>query len=203
MLYYISVNDWTAFRYVIIGLYVGTAVVMGFVWWFLYYDLGPMLQWSDLTAFETCNEVPQKGYSCRIFKAGPDGELKYPSTIALSILVTIEMLNALNSLSETESLLSVPPWSNRWLVMAIMLSFSLHCLILYVPTLADIFGVAPLSLQEWKAVFAFSVPVLIIDEIVKWIMRNTSIPNSFLGLRKTYKPVQSPRGRSFEGVKHV
>lgn len=54
-------------------------------------------------------------------------------TMALSVLVTIEMLNALNSLSENQSLLKMPPWINKYLLFAIGLSMSLHMMILYVP----------------------------------------------------------------------
>lgn len=55
------------------------------------------------------------------------------TTISLSILVTIEMFNAMNSLSENESLLRLPLWKNMYLVMAITLSMALHFMILYVP----------------------------------------------------------------------
>ena len=39
------------------------------------------------------------------------------------------------SLSENQSLLKMPPWSNPWLVGAICLSMALHFLILYVDPL--------------------------------------------------------------------
>lgn len=55
------------------------------------------------------------------------------TTISLSILVTVEMFNAMNSLSENESLLRLPVWKNMYLVMAITLSMALHFMILYVP----------------------------------------------------------------------
>ena len=55
------------------------------------------------------------------------------TTISLSILVTVEMFNAMNSLSENESLLRLPLWKNMYLVMAITLSMALHFMILYVP----------------------------------------------------------------------
>jgi len=106
-----------------------------------------------------------------VFKQGHDGGVKYASTVALSILVTIEMLNSLNSLSENESLLVVPPWSNIYLLLAIGLSFSLHVSILYIPGLAQIFSVVPLTLDEWLAVFWFSFPVILIDEILKFFSR--------------------------------
>lgn len=57
----------------------------------------------------------------------------HATTMSLSILVTIEMFNAMNSLSENESLLKLPLWKNVYLVGAITLSMSLHFMILYVP----------------------------------------------------------------------
>ena len=53
--------------------------------------------------------------------------------MALSVLVTIEMTNALNSVSENQSLVLMPPWVNPYLIGAMALSFSLHFMILYTP----------------------------------------------------------------------
>ena len=55
--------------------------------------------------------------------------------MSLSILVTVEMFNAMNSLSENESLLRLPLWKNKFLVAAITLSMVLHVAILYIPVL--------------------------------------------------------------------
>jgi P-type Ca2+ transporter type 2A len=58
---------------------------------------------------------------------------KTATTMSLSILVTIEMFNAMNSLSENESLIRLPVWKNKFLVAAIALSMALHVGILYIP----------------------------------------------------------------------
>lgn len=58
---------------------------------------------------------------------------KTATTMSLSILVVIEMFNAMNSLSENESLLVLPLWKNMFLVGAIALSMALHIAILYIP----------------------------------------------------------------------
>lgn len=81
------------------------------------------------------------------------------------------MLNALNAISEDNSLLVMPPWINPWLILAIIGSIGSHMLILYVPFLSSIFGIAPLNFKEWVMVFAFSFPVLVVDEILKVFAR--------------------------------
>lgn len=92
--------------------------------------------------------------------------------MALSVLVTIEMFNSLNSLSENQSLLRMPPWVNIWLLGAIVLSLSLHFLILYVEPLPLIFQVTPLRWSQWIVVLKISIPVILLDEALKYISRN-------------------------------
>ena len=107
---------------------------------------------------------------CDYFRSG---KIK-ASTLSLSVLVAIEMFNSLNALSEDGSLLTMPPWVNPWLLLAMSVSFGLHFLILYVPFLAQIFGIVPLSLNEWLLVLAVALPVILIDEILKFVGRLTS-----------------------------
>lgn len=106
--------------------------------------------------------------SCEYFEKG---RIK-ASTLSLTVLVTIEMLNAMNALSEDCSLLTVYPWKNMYLMMAIGISFIAHFAILYIPLLATTFSVYPIGLHEWKLVLIFSIPVLILDEMMKWYGRN-------------------------------
>lgn len=87
------------------------------------------------------------------------------------MLVTIEMMNSLNALSEDCSLLVVPPHKNMYLVGAIAASFLAHFMILYIPLMQTVFGVSPLTWREWKLVLMFSFPVILIDEVLKCIGR--------------------------------
>jgi len=93
------------------------------------------------------------------------------STLSLSVLVTIEMFNALNAVSEDGSLLTIPPWVNPWLLLAMLSSFLLHFLILYVPALATIFSISPHDAVDWILVLLFSFPVIILDEVLKFFGR--------------------------------
>lgn len=72
--------------------------------------------------------------------------------------------NAANALSEDNSLLQVPVWRNPWLLVAMAVSLGLHAVILYVPFLANIFSIVPLSLNEWLLVLAYSLPVILLEE---------------------------------------
>jgi Ca2+-transporting ATPase len=81
------------------------------------------------------------------------------------------MFNSLNALSEDGSLMTMPPWVNPWLLAAMSLSFALHFLILYIPFLANIFGIVPLNLNEWLLVLILSLPVIAIDEALKYVGR--------------------------------
>ncbi|CAI5993407.1 unnamed protein product [Closterium sp. NIES-65] len=160
------VNGWLFFRYLVIGIYVGLVTVAAFVWWYMWFADGPKITWTQLVTFDTC--VDSSGRPCAVFLD------PRPRTVAMSVLVVVEMFNALNNLSENQSLLVLPPWSNLWLLAAITLSMILHFLILYIPALAVLFSVGPLSWPEWRAVLLFSFPVIIVDEILKVFSRNVS-----------------------------
>mmetsp|Transcript_5950 Transcript_5950/g.9244 ORF Transcript_5950/g.9244 Transcript_5950/m.9244 type:complete len:1044 (+) Transcript_5950:178-3309(+) len=160
------VGGYTLFRYMIQGFYIGVATVLGMIWWFTVYEKGPQIDYHELFDWATCNPE-ESTFDCGIF------EDYAPNTMSLSVLVTIEMFQAINSLSERQSLFSANshPLSNLYLLGAMSISFGLHFVILYVPTLASIFSVEPLSLHEWSIVVALATPVLLIDEFMKFFDR--------------------------------
>ncbi|KAI6903467.1 hypothetical protein KC318_g6973 [Hortaea werneckii] len=144
----------------VIGTYVGLATVGGYAWWFIFYQGGPQISFWQLTHFHRCSSAfPEIG--CAMFT---DVSSRTASTISLSVLVVIEMLNAMNALSSSESLLTLPLWNNMKLIYAITLSMVLHYVLLYTPLLQSIFGIVPLGWEEWKIVLAWSAPIIVIDE---------------------------------------
>jgi Ca2+ transporting ATPase len=166
------VGGWLFFRYMVIGAYVGVATVFGYAWWFMFYSFGPKISFYQLvlsiindsntqTHFHHCNQdFPEVG--CAMFT---NYMSRSASTMSLSILVVIEMLNACNALSQSESLITLPVWKNMKLIYAIVLSMVLHFAVLYIPFLQTLFQVSPLNLNEWKAVLWISAPVLYVSEL--------------------------------------
>ncbi|KAJ4462464.1 ion-transporting P-type ATPase [Paratrimastix pyriformis] len=157
------VNGSTFVRYVVIGTYVGLATVFSFIWWFCCSEAGPHLAFRQLTHFH--DAIMQGTVPASVFN-----DPRAP-TVALSVLVLVEMFNALNNLSDSQSLLVTTPLSNLWALGACCLSVLLHLGVCYLPFMQPIFGVAALSLSEWAAVVAFSFPVILIDELFKLIAR--------------------------------
>merc|ERR1719277_811397 len=162
------ISAWLFFRYMVIGVYVGAATVGASSYWFLIDPTGPQMSFWQLTNHMQCYGQPEdfKGISCEIFQA-PEA-----MTMALSVLVMIEMSNALNSVSENQSLLVMPPWANPFLIMAMALSISLHCMILYIDIFNVVFNISALSFDQWLVVMKFSAPVLLVDEALKFVARN-------------------------------
>jgi len=162
------ITAWLFFRYMAVGSYVGAGTVGAAAWWFMYAQTGPQLNFYQLSHHLQClgGEEAFNGVDCHVFHD------PHPMTMALSVLVTIEMLNALNSLSENQSLLVMPPWTNFWLLGAMGMSFGLHFVLLHVEFMNTVFSVCPLTIDEWWTVLKISLPVVLLDETLKFIARN-------------------------------
>ena len=129
----------------VIGLYVGFATVGIFIYWYLYAETGDghsLISWAQLSNWSECPSWPKGSFQPNNF-GGMDfssnpceyftkGKVK-ASTLSLSVLVVIEMFNALNALSEDNSLVTMPPWINPYLILAIIGSIASHMVILYIP----------------------------------------------------------------------
>ena len=190
-----STQDAMAGRYLLVGAYVGTATVGIFAVWYCCetffgipvtadghtpISFSQLRNWESCPAWDPSDFKPALSYStagggavtfdtpCAYFT---EGKVK-ACTLSLTVLVFIEMFNALNALSEDGSLVQMPPWCNPWLLCAMALSFGLHFLILYVPILASVFSIVPLTTNEWLLVLLFASPVVLIDDVLKFVGRN-------------------------------
>lgn len=160
-------SGWILVRYFVVGAYVGIACIGGFLYWMMYFDQGPMMSLTQLRGHLDCVDTKfANGFNCHVME-----DLK-PKTVSLSILVVVEMFNALNAISENESLLQMPPWVNPWLISAIILSSLQHLMILSFSYFQTIFQVAELSSAEWTIVLVASFPVILLDEVLKIYSRH-------------------------------
>jgi len=143
-------------RYSIAGLYIGIATVGVYASYFL--DRG--ISFQELQSWSTCTE------SCSIY-----ADLAAPQTLALSTLVTVELLKALCSVSIDSSILTVGPQKNPWLLLGVTVPFALNLAIIYTPQLQHSFGLVPLDGSDWLKVLAWSLPIVLIDEALKYAFK--------------------------------
>lgn len=152
-------SPWLLTRYAVTGLYVGFATIGSFVWWYLdkgvtlhqLRNWGQCLTWKNFAHSAEAPRWPK--YPCKIF----EGNLKArPQSMALTVLVLIEMLKALSAVSLDSSLLKVQPWQNPWLLAGVALPIALHLLVMYFPPLSYVFGLSPLSVEEWKVILSIN-----------------------------------------------
>ena len=152
------ISGWVLVRYCVIGFYVGLATVGIFIYWYMFAVTGDghtLVTWEQLSNWGQCPTWSKEYFAPVDFIEGLDiannpctyftvGKVK-ASTLSLSVLVVIEMLNALNAISEDNSLMTMSPFVNPYLLLAIAGSIALHMVIVYVPFLAKIFCIAPMN----------------------------------------------------------
>ena len=106
-------------------------------------------------------------------------DLPHWQSIVFTVLTLSQMAHVLAIRSERESLFTIGLFSNRPLLLAVLLTFGLQLALLYVPALSAIFHTAPLSPAELTACILLSALVLVAVEIEKllvrrgWLYRNT------------------------------
>ena len=170
------VNTWIFIRYMVVGLYVGLATSGIFIYYYTSYDWADhahsIISLSELRNWTKCAESGAEyiGFEnpCDYFLVGK----RKAGTLSLTVLVMIEMFNSLNAMSENCSLFKIGFFSNLWLWGAIALSTICHCVILYIPFMRNVFSTVSLDVKDWLLVLAFSLPVILIEEILKFLSRN-------------------------------
>lgn len=93
-------------------------------------------------------------------------------TLAFAALITSELLRAYSARSADHTLVDIGIFTNKTMVIATVASFGLMLLVLYIPFLANLFGVIGLGLRDWAVVIGLSLLPLVFGEIRKVLVRN-------------------------------
>lgn len=98
-------------------------------------------------------------------------DLTHARTITLVTMAMLQWFNAFNCRSMTQSIISIGVFSNRWLLLAASFVLFLQILLLYTAPMQHIFKTVPLSLHDWIIVIAASAPILMLEELRKYISK--------------------------------
>jgi calcium-translocating P-type ATPase len=98
-------------------------------------------------------------------------------TAAMTTMVLFQAVHVGNSRQEHRSALESPPWTNRFLLAAVVGALSLHAAALHLPGTQLFLRVQPLSLRQWAAAALIALSVLVAVEIDKAVRRTRRATN--------------------------
>ena len=118
--------------------------------------------------------VPMAVGSLLVFYANYTVDLTYARTMTLLTMAMYQWFNAWNCRSERLSILQSGLFTNRWLLVATTFVLLLQIMLIYAPFMHTIFKTVPLTWSDWRIVLSITFPIIIIEEVRKFVMRNWS-----------------------------
>ena len=97
--------------------------------------------------------------------------LDHARTMAVTTMVFFQFFQAVNSRSEIQSIFRLSPFSNPFLIYALLASTFAQIAVIYAPPLQWVFRTVPLTVFEWLLVLSISISVILVVEIDKGIRR--------------------------------
>ncbi|NLF32990.1 MAG: HAD-IC family P-type ATPase [Planctomycetes bacterium] len=95
------------------------------------------------------------------------GDLAYARTVAFTALVASQWFQAVNARSQFQSVFSIGPLTNRWLLLGVGLAVALQVLIVQTALGAWLFGTRPLAAADWLWIVLVAATIWIADELLK------------------------------------
>jgi Ca2+-transporting ATPase len=92
-------------------------------------------------------------------------------TVAVNVVVMVEIFYLLNCRSLTESMFRIGVFSNRWLFVSIGGMLLLQLLFTYLPAMNRLFSTAPIPLEAWTRIVTIGLAGYVVVEVEKAIRR--------------------------------
>jgi len=105
-----------------------------------------------------------------------NGDPKKAWTISLTLLAVFQWFNVLNCRSHKLSIFQMNPFSNLFVLGALVIVVSLQMFALYTSLGQKLLHTVPLSLSEWGIIFAIASSIIITEEVRKFIYRMKETP---------------------------
>ncbi|WP_322494817.1 cation-transporting P-type ATPase [Chloroflexus sp.] len=92
-------------------------------------------------------------------------------TVAVNVIVIIELFYVLNCRSLTHSMFQIGVFSNRWLFVGVGVMILLQLAFTYLPWMNQIMYSAPIGLDAWWRIVAVALIGYLLIELEKWLRR--------------------------------
>jgi len=101
----------------------------------------------------------------------PDDVLSYARTMAFIVLAVSQLFYSLSMRNFNKSILQIGLFSNLLLIGSIVVGITLQLTVIYVPVLANAFGVQSISITDVIIVIGFCFIPFIVNEVIKFLTR--------------------------------
>ncbi|WP_346929166.1 cation-translocating P-type ATPase [Clostridium sp.] len=98
--------------------------------------------------------------------------LMHAQTIAFVVLSGTQLIHSLNMRSSDKSIFKIGLFSNMYLIYAMLVGIGLQMAVIYIPPIAKMFNVIPLTLADWGLVIILSLIPLVLNEIIKLFIKD-------------------------------
>ena len=92
-------------------------------------------------------------------------------TVAVNTVIMVEIFYLLNCRSLTHSMFRIGVFSNRWVIVGIVVMVLLQLLFTYAPFMNGVLSSAPISAGAWARVVAVGFAGYLLVELEKWLRR--------------------------------
>ncbi len=116
------------------------------------------------------------------WELGIGASLSEARTVAVNVVVFVEMFYLFNCRSLTQSMFRIGLFSNRWLVVGWVVMLLLQLLFTYAPFMNSAMASAPITLHAWWRILGVSIITYLIIEFEKWLRQRLPISMRGRGL---------------------
>ncbi len=104
-----------------------------------------------------------------IYMFNHTGDLEYARTLVFTAFAIDSIIYVFSIKSLRQPIWKINPFSNRWLILAVLVTALMQVLIVYVPFLQKLLKTVPLNAFDWVLVFGIGFAGIIIRESIKWL----------------------------------
>ncbi len=101
--------------------------------------------------------------------------LVFSQTMTFSFIVVYKLLLVFSARSNVKTIFELGIFTNKPMIIAVILSFTFQLIIIYTPFLNPIFETTPLSLFNWALIFSLSIIAFLIIELKKLFVRKREL----------------------------
>ncbi len=97
------------------------------------------------------------------------GDIIKAQTMALTALAVFQWFNAWNCRSDSDSVFKTNPFSNIYLLLALLVVVFLQLLAIYNPLMQEILHTTSISFPEWVLIAGVALSIILVEEVRKWV----------------------------------